>query len=59
MQCRADDIPQYRNSGWQLVPHIAFKRTDPSILAQLDPKPALKREDYKTFLRDNNIPYEF
>lgn len=26
---RANDIQQYKNSGWKLVPHKAFGRVDP------------------------------
>jgi hypothetical protein len=55
----ADDIPQYKHSGWKLVTKKAFKNTDPAILAKLDPMPALNREDYKNYLRKENIPYEF
>ena len=56
---RAVDIPQYKNSGWQIVPHRAFKNIDPAILAGLDPLPVLDRPDYKQYLDDNNIPYDF
>lgn len=52
-------MPQYKHSGWKLVPHKAFKRTDPAILATLKPMPELQREDYKEYLREMNIPYEF
>jgi hypothetical protein len=41
------------------VPKKAFGRTDPAILATLKPLPAIEREDYKQYLRENNIPYEF
>lgn len=47
MRARADDVPQYRHSGWKLVPRKAFSRTDPAILATLKPLPAIDREDYK------------
>lgn len=56
---RANDIQQYKNSGWKLVPHKAFERVDPSLLAKMEPLPQIKREDYKEYLRQNNIPYEF
>jgi len=59
VKARADDIPQFKKSGWKLVPHKAFKRTDPEILAKYTPLPQLAREDYKEFLREQNIPYEF
>lgn len=58
-RARADDVPQYRHSGWKLNPNKAFKRTDPAILATLKPMPQLEREDYKEYLREMNIPYEF
>jgi hypothetical protein len=41
------------------MPQKAFARTDPEILSKLDPMPALNREDYKEYLRKENIPYEF
>ena len=56
---RAADIQQYKNSGWKLVTHKAFHRVDPSLLAKMQPLPQIKREDYKEYLRQNNIPYEF
>lgn len=52
-------MPQYKHSGWKLVPQKAFRRTDPAILATLKPMPELQREDYKEYLREMNIPYEF
>ena len=59
VKCRADDIPNFRNSGWRVVPHRAFKRTAPEVLAKMDPLPQIDREDYKEYLRQENIPYEF
>ena len=59
VKCRADDIPGFRNSGWKLVPHKAFKNTCPEVLSTLDPLPPLQREDYKQHLREQNIAYEF
>jgi len=56
---RAADIPQFKHSGWKLVPHKAFERVDPQVLAKMQPLPQIKREDYKEYLRQNNIPYEF
>jgi hypothetical protein len=56
---RAIDIPDYKVSGWELVPEKAFKNTAPEILAKLDPLPKIDRADYKQYLRDHNIPYEF
>ena len=41
--------------GWQLVPHKAFKRVDPVILAQLKPLPEVNRKDYREYLQNNDI----
>lgn len=56
---KAIDMPRFNHGGWELVPHKAFKNVAPDILVNLQPLPAVNREDYKTYLRDNNIPFEF
>ena len=56
---RAVDQPKWKKGGWQLVPSVALKNVDPSILATLEPLPQMVRQDYRDFLRRNNIPYEF
>ncbi len=48
-----------KKSGWKLIPHKAFKRVDPVILSQLKPIPQLNREDYKEYLKNNNIEFDF
>lgn len=58
-QARAVDIPQFKNSGWQINQNKAFANVAPEILVQMDPLPAVNRTDYKEFLRNNNIPYDF
>ena len=45
--------------GWKLVPHKAFNKVDPVILSQMKPLPKLERRDYKEYLRNNDINYEF
>ena len=45
-------MPNYRNSGWEVVPHKAFKNTAPEILAEMDPLPEINRDDYKQYLRE-------
>eukprot|EP00347_Sterkiella_histriomuscorum_P017075 403350762 len=56
---RAVDIPQFKHSGYQLIQHRAFRNVAPEILAQIEPLPVVNRQDYKDFLRNNNIPYDF
>lgn len=58
-KCRADDMPNLKNSGWSLNMQKAFKSTDPASLAKMEKLPELEREDYKDYLRKHNIPYEF
>lgn len=52
-------MPTFKRGGWQVVPHKAFKNVAPDVLANMTPMPVLQREDYKEFLRNNGIPYEF
>jgi hypothetical protein len=52
-------MPLYNKAGWQVVPNRAFKNVAPDVLAEIDPLPALAREDYKDYLRRSNIPYDF
>ena len=59
IKAKADDLPMYKHAGWKLVPNRAFRNTAPWILAKMDPLPQLQREDYKKYLRENNIPFEF
>ena len=59
VKAKAIDNPIFNRNGWQLVPHKAFKNVAPDILANMTPMPVLQREDYKEFLRNNGIPYEF
>ena len=56
---KAVDLPQFNKAGWELVPHRAFKNAAPDVLANLQPIPAINRHDYKEFLRNNNIPFDF
>ena len=56
---RSVDTPQFKNSGWKIIPHKAFKNVSPEVLVQMDPLPVVNRQDYKEYLRNNNIPYEF
>ena len=53
------DLPEFRNAGWQLVPNRAFRRIAPDVLAKVSPLPVVYREDYKRYLRENNIHYDF
>lgn len=59
IKAKAIDMPTFNRGGWQVVPHKAFKSVAPDILADMTPMPQLQREDYKEFLRNNGIPYEF
>ena len=59
VKARANDMPQFKNAGWRIVEHKAFRRIEPELLAAMTPMPQLQRSDYKQFLRDNEIPYEF
>jgi hypothetical protein len=56
---KAVDLPIFNRAGWVLVPHKAFKNVAPDVLAGMQPLPSVNREDYKNFLRNNNIPFEF
>ena len=56
---KAVDLPQYNKAGWALVPNHAFRNTAPDVLANMQPIPAINRYDYKEFLRNNNIPFDF
>lgn len=56
---RSIDAPHFKNSGWKLIPHKAFKGASPETLASLDPLPTINRPDYKQYLKNNNIPYDF
>ena len=56
---RSEDRPEFKNSGWKLVPQRAFKNTEPEILAKLDPLPELARKDYKEYLTKKKIPFHF
>jgi hypothetical protein len=56
---KAIDMPQYSRAGWQLVPHKAFKNVAPDILANIQPMPSVNREDYKEYLKNNGIPFDF
>ena len=35
-KARAQDLPQYKYSGWKVIPHKAFKNTDPEIIMAMD-----------------------
>ena len=52
-------MPQYNKAGWVIVPHKAFKNVAPDVLATIQPMPALNREDYKEYLRNTGIPFDF
>ena len=52
-------MPNFNNAGWKIVPHKAFRNVAPDILANIQPLPAVNREDYKEYLKNNSIPYEF
>jgi hypothetical protein len=56
---KAIDMPSFNRGGWQVVHHKAFKNVAPDILANMQPLPAINREDYKTYLKNNSIPFEF
>lgn len=56
---RAEDVPAYKQSGWKLIPNRAFVNTCPKILSKMEPLPELQRADYKMYLKQNNIPFEF
>ncbi|CDW84497.1 UNKNOWN [Stylonychia lemnae] len=58
-QGKAIDMTQYNKSGWALNTKVAFKNIAPDILAQIEPLPVVTRKDYKEYLRNNNIPYDF
>ena len=49
------DKEDNKSHGWKLVPHLAFKNTDPAILSQLKPLPQVQRESYKDYLKNNDI----
>lgn len=59
VKAKAIDMPQYNRAGWQIVPHRAFKNVAPDLLAEMQPLPAINREDYKEYLKNNSIPYDF
>lgn len=59
MKGKAIDMPNFNNAGWKIVPHKAFRNVAPDILANIQPLPAVNREDYKEYLKNNSIPYEF
>ena len=54
-----DTTKSNKNYGWKLVPHKAFNKVDPMILSQMKPLPKLERKDYKEYLRNNDINYDF
>lgn len=56
---KAIDMPMYNRAGWVIVPNRAFKNVAPEVLSQIEPLPAISRDDYKEYLRKNNIPYDF
>lgn len=56
---KAIDLPMFNRAGWQIVPTRAFKNVAPDVLANLQPLPVVNREDYKEYLRKNNIPFDF
>lgn len=56
---KAIDMPNFNNGGWKIVPHKAFRNVAPDILANMQPLPAVNREDYKEYLKNNSIPHEF
>ena len=58
-KARAIDMPKYKHGGWKLNESRAFRNVSPDILSQLDPIPKLDRDDYKEYLRVNNIPHKF
>ena len=69
---RAPEKPEYKISGWKLVPNKAFANVapdilnnkilmiqlKPSILSQLSPPPIIKRKDYIDYLVKNDIQVE-
>ena len=56
-RCKADDMPQYKRSGWTVVPHKAFANTDPAVLCEFNRIPKLDREDFIKYV-ENNTPNE-
>ena len=59
VQARALDMPKFSTSGWQVIPNRAFKNVAADIVAGMEPLPVMQRQDYKEYLRNNNIPFEF
>ena len=53
------DMVGTKRAGWKLVPHRAFRNTDPVILAQMKPLPEIKRKDYLDYLKNNEIYHDF
>jgi hypothetical protein len=50
IRSRAVDKPEYKNSGYKVVVHQAYKRKLPYVMADLDPQPAIYRRDYMCHL---------
>ena len=51
-KARAQDLPQFKYSGWKVIPAKAFKRTDPEIIMAMDQPPELDRQDLKTYIQE-------
>ena len=49
---RAQDLPQFKYSGWKVVPHKAFKKIDPQIIMQMDQPPELNRKDLQEYIQE-------
>mmetsp|Transcript_18004 Transcript_18004/g.15928 ORF Transcript_18004/g.15928 Transcript_18004/m.15928 type:complete len:132 (+) Transcript_18004:29-424(+) len=55
---RAPELPEYKSSGWRLVPNKAFKSIAPEVLAQIKPLPKINRKEYLDYLEQNGISFE-
>jgi hypothetical protein len=58
-KAEAHDFQKNSKHGWRVVPHKAFKNTDPVILAQMKPLPQIERKDYHEYLVNNDIQFEW
>ena len=41
---KAIDMPQFNRSGWQLIPHKAFRNVAPDVLANMQPLPEIEKK---------------
>ena len=58
-RAQAQDMKGFKRAGWRVNPLVAFRYTDPAILAQLRPLPELKRKDFQRYLKANEISEEY